>query len=461
MANKVISIKFSEFSDDFRFEPKYYLFMVKHKLAKNRFDFISLGSIGEKIARGQSPKPYTYRKRGDGSHIFIRTADLKRNILNFQTIVYLTDEIYQTQKSNRVIATDLLISVVGNYLGSTVVIPEDISDGAFNDNSARVRITSDKVSPYWVSAFLNSKFGHKLIHSSVTRTGQKILSAGNVKKLEIPIIDNEIFSSRLETSINKLQQANALIYKAFDLYASYLNSPYIISEYFFSSSFSFISGADLWTPKYSFPLYLRAINDIKIRFNTISLGEIANISKGDEVGSEEYINYIDKKVSDIPFIRTTDIVNYETDLFPDFFISEPLYNELNQNLKPNEILFTKDGKIGVTGMLNDSDKVIISSGIARITLNHKGKQLDFTPEFLFVALSNPIIGGYQAKQRTVIASTIPHLREERIKEFILPIFDNEKIAEITALIKESNRLKANIKNELNAIKEDIDKLFEI
>ncbi len=430
-------------------------------MAKSRFEFTSLDSLGEKIARGQSPKPYTYRKRGEGTHIFIRTADLKRNILNFQTIVYLTDETYKTQKSNRVIASDLLISVVGNYLGSTVVVPKDISEGAFNDNSARVRITSDKVSPYWVSAFLNSKFGHELIHSSVTRTGQKILSAGNVKKLEIPIIDNETFSSRLEVCIVKLQQANALIYKAFDLYASCLNSPYIIPEHFFSSSFSFIRGADLWTPKYSFPLYLQAINDMKNRFRTTPLGEIADIKNGDEVGSEEYINYTEKKVSDVPFIRTTDIVNYETDLFPDFFITESLYNELNQDLEPNEVLFTKDGKIGITGMLNDSDKVIISSGIARITLNAKGKQSDFTPEFLFVALSNPIIGGYQAKQRTVIASTIPHLREERIKEFILPIFDNEKITEITNLIKESNRLKANIKNELNAIKTDIDKLFEI
>jgi len=461
MANRVTSVNFSEFSEDFRFEPKYYLFKAKHKLAKERFTFTPLGQLGEKIARGQSPKPYTYRIRGDGSHLFIRTADLKRNVLNFQTIVYLQADTFMMQKSNRVIANDLLISVVGNYLGCTVVIPDNIDEAAFNDNSARVRITSEVVNPYWVSAFLNSKFGHELIHACVTRTGQKILSAGNVKKLEIPIIPDESFSSRLSECVTKLQKAQALIYRSFDLFSKYLCSPITLPSFHFSSTYTYIDEGDLWTPRYSFPQYIKAIADIKNRFETITLGEIANIKKGDEVGSEEYISYVNKKPSDIPFIRTTDIVNFEPDLYPDFFIPRFLYNDLNQGLDTNEVLFTKDGKIGITGMITESDKVVISSGIARISLRPKGVQKNLTPEYLFVALSNPIIGGYQAKQRTVIASTIPHLREERIEEFVIPIFDKEKIEEISNLIKEANLLKAQVKTELSAIKEEIDQMFEI
>lgn len=461
MANKVISIKFSEISENIRFEPKYYLFKAKHKLAMATFSFLPLGKLGNNIARGQSPKPYTYKKRGEGDYIFIRTADLKRNILNTQTIVYLGEETFKTQKSNRIVANDLLISVVGNYLGSTVVIPQNISVGTFNDNSARVRIYSDKVTPFWVSAFLNSKFGQELIHSMATRTGQKILSAGNVKMLEIPIIPNEIFSARLEVCINKSQVAQNCIFKAFDLFASYLNSPCFKQQYIFTSTFSYISDGDLWTPRYSFPLYRQAISDIKDRFKTERLGNIANIKKGDEVGSEEYIGYVDKKESDIPFIRTTDIVNFEPDLYPDFFVSEYLYEQINQNLITSEVLFTKDGKIGITGMLNDSDKIILSSGFARISLNSKGLRIGLTPEYLFVALSNPIIGGYQARQRTVTASTIPHLREERLKEFIIPVFDEKKTLEITKLIKEANLLKSEIRIELKSIKNDIDNLFEL
>ena len=461
MANKITSIKFSDISDDFRLEPKYYIFKAKHKLAKAKFSFMPLGELGDKIARGQSPKPYTYRARSAGDYIFIRTADLKRNILNTQTIVYLEEDTFKTQKSNRVVPNDLLISVVGNYLGSTVIIPKDIKVGAFNDNSARVRITSNKVTPYWVSAFLNSKFGHELIHSMVTRTGQKILSGGNVKKLEIPIIPNETFSSRLEICIDKLQIAQNLIIQAFELFETYLNSPSFLPAYSYTSSYSYISDGDLWTPRYSFPLYRHTISDIEKRFKTELLGNIATIKKGDEVGSDEYIGYINKKESDIPFIRTTDIVNFEPDLYPDFFVSKYLYEETNQELLTSEVLFTKDGKIGITGMLNESDKVIISSGFARLSLKSKGLKIGLTPEYLFVALSNPIIGGYQARQRTVTASTIPHLREDRIKEFVIPVFDKEKIKEITYLIKKANQLKSEVKAELKSIKENIDNLFEI
>lgn len=461
MANRVTTVNFSEFSDDFRFEPKFYLFRAKRKLATERFPFMPLGQLGEKIARGQSPKPYTYKKRGDGSHIFIRTADLKRNVLNFQTIVYLRDDTFRSQKSNRVEANDLLISVVGNYLGCSAVIPNDIDEGAFNDNSARVRITTDKANPYWISAFLNSKFGHELIHASVTRTGQKILSAGNVKKLEIPIISNEPFSSRLKQCVDKLQKAQSLIYQGFDLFSKYLEFPVILPQYHFSSSFSYIDNGDLWTPRYSFPLYIKAISDIKARFDTVTLGEVVNIKKGDEVGSDEYIGYVDKRRSDIPFIRTTDIVNYEPDLYPDFFVPASLYHEINQGLDTTDVLFTKDGKIGITGMITEYDKAIISSGIARIMLKNNSFKKNLTPEYIFVALSNPIIGGFQAKQRTVIASTIPHLKEERIKEFVIPILNSEKILNITNLIKEAFRLKSEAKHELSVVKEEIDDLFEL
>lgn len=258
-----------------------------------------------------------------------------------------------------------------------------------------------------------------------------------------------------------MQDAQSLIFKAFDLFAAFLHSSDIEPICNFTSTFYNISEGDLWTPRYSFPQYRQAISDIKDRFNTERLGDIANVKKGDEVGSEEYISYIDRRESDIPFIRTTDIVNFEPDLYPDFFVSKSLFQEINQGLLPSEVLFTKDGKIGITGMLNESDNIVVSSGFVRLSIRPKGIKLGLTPEYLFVALSNPIIGGFQAKQRTVIASTIPHIREERIKEFLIPILENNVVLSVTALVQEANRLKSEVKIELASIKEEIDQLFEI
>jgi type I restriction enzyme S subunit len=186
MALKITTTYLSEFDSNKRIEPKYYLFIHKFHEFKNKYSFEKLGDLSDNIFRGQSPKPSTYLDKKENNFVFIRTADVKKYQINFQTVVYLNKEVFQTQKRNRIKAGDILISVVGNYLGSTAVIPRNINEGAFNDNSARIRIIKKNWSNYFISYFLNSTFGQRQINSLLTRTGQKILSAGNVKKLEIP-----------------------------------------------------------------------------------------------------------------------------------------------------------------------------------------------------------------------------------------------------------------------------------
>ena len=41
----------------------------------------------------------------------------------------------------------------------------------------------------------------------------------------------------------------------------------------------------------------------------------------------------------------------------------------------------------------------------------------------------------------MIASTLPHLREERLREFEIPILDKNSIDEITKLVKRTFELK--------------------
>ena len=101
--------------------------------------------------------------------------------------------------------------------------------------------------------------------------------------------------------------------------------------------------------------------------------EIATV-KSDEVGSDNYNKYLDKKDSDIPVIRTSDLVNYEVDQFPDFYIPEEIYQELKQDIKAGDVLFTKDGKIGMSAMITKNDKAIIASGMVRLRLKAEAKK---------------------------------------------------------------------------------------
>lgn len=463
MANKVTSVSISEVGKTNRFEPKLYIFQTILLNCQKKFPFVILDKIATAINRGKSPKPEAYKDRSKGKYVFIRTADVKKYQINTESAVYLDDNTFLTQKSNRIKKSDILISVVGNYLGSTSVIPNSIETGVFNDNSARIRIIDNKISPYYVSAFLNSVFGQRLIQSLVTRTGQKIISAGNVKKMSLPIIEDKILVDNYESASNKCVTANQLILKAQQLFYTRIDIDFIsiAKENIFSVNKSDFVDADLWSPMYSYPLYVDTLKAIQAKWQTITIGEIATLIKGDEVGSDTYIGYLDKRKTDVPFVRTSDIVNYEIDLYPDFFIPKEIYEELEQGLQSGDVLFTKDGKIGTVGMITEYDKAIISSGFVGLRLNKNAEKYGITSEYLFLALSIKEIGIFASKRRTVIASTIPHLREDRLKEIEIPILDKATLNEITNLVKQAFQLKDEKKRLIKEVRERMDNYFEI
>ena len=59
---------------------------------------------------------------------------------------------------------------------------------------------------------------------------------------------------------------------------------------------------------------------------------------------------MEKSDSDIAFIRTSDVVNYEIDLFPDYFVDES-FEKMPNLAKKGDIIFSRDGVIGETAMI--------------------------------------------------------------------------------------------------------------
>lgn len=463
MALRVTTATKKDIALSMRFEPKMYSFQASLNHAKQRYHFRPLSEIATDIKRGQSPKPETYKNERTGKYIFLRTADVKKYSLSTEGVVWLDEATFKTQKANRIQKDDLLVSVVGNYLGSTSVIPSNIELGAFNDNSAKVHIIDERYSPYFVACFFNSVFGQNLILSKCTRTGQKILSAGNLKTLEIPLIPGETVSAKARESAELSVKSNALIRQARELFYSRVGVDFgnVEKRKYFSVSINDFAGADLWSPAYSNPLFVDTNKALKSKWEMVSLGEITKLTKGDEVGSDSYIGYLEKRETDVPFIRTSDIVNYETDQYPDFYIPEETYQDIAQDIKAGDILFSKDGKIGQVGMVTVADRAIIASGFCALRLNKKAVEYGLTPEYLFTVLSIREIGIYESKRRTVVASTIPHLREERVKEMEIPVLDKAAIDEITNLVREAFKLKAERKQLIAQVRKTIDSYFDI
>ena len=173
---------------------------------------------------------------------------------------------------------------------------------------------------------------------------------------------------------------------------------------------------------------------------------ILKITRGNEIGSRSY------GTGNIPFVRTTDIVNWEIKYNPIKAVSEKIYNRYKekQDVKENDILFVNDGTflIGRSAIITKLDtKCVIQSHLRKIRI----LQPDFISPFYLYYLLNTNIVQQQIKQQTFVQATLSTLGN-RINELILPIHtDKSEINKISNEIKDIIETKIKVREKTNKI----------
>ena len=139
------------------------------------------------------------------------------------------------------------------------------------------------------------------------------------------------------------------------------------------------------------------------------------IRKGHEVGAEFY------GTGDIPFVRTSDISNYEISIDPTRSVSDEIYEKFRdlEQLAPNDILMVADGRyrIGRTAILHEHNYVcVVQSHVKIITITPKSP-IDAI-EFLYI-LNLPMIQ-HQIRNLVFIQSTLGSLGSG-LNEIMIPL----------------------------------------
>lgn len=412
--------------------PNYYLFKQRIKSFSDRKDITSF-SLGDKdVLETLTDGEHAGQKFVPSGALFIKNSSVKRYSINEFDGFYITHEKNNLLKRSKLQKDDILFTTIGYYLGVSALVNSNVENANINQNVVRIRVNSKFTTPQYLSCFLNSKLVRFQIDNLFSGT-YPILTYPKIKALKIFIKDKKVeklVTDKLILAEEKNVESIRLIKEAQTLFLKSLNVDFkaIKSEMFYAVDYEKFKSDDMMTPAFYYPLYTKTTQEIAKQNHCELLGNIADFKNGDEVGSINYKSYLNRKESDVPFIRTSDIVNYDFDTYPDFFIEESIYKEIGQGIGKDEILFSKDGKIGKSAMTTEFDKCILGSGILRII----PKKDKVNPHYLFIALSTVEVGVYQASQRTVVASTMPHLREDRIGDFSIPILKNQKkIIELT------------------------------
>ncbi len=449
-----------------RFDVKFYLvndffdkLSTKHK---SKVEILS--KVKESIISGSYIDTYTTKEEGIP---YLRVGDIKPFSFdeNEEDLVYVHKSIPEKIKIKE---NDVLVArtqATIDKLGTASIADKGIAGWATSQHTTRISVDEKKVSPYYLIAYLNSKFfkaqtalashGDTRVEMTHSQLGQVRIfipekkSLGNIiEKIKKIVKYNREGLELIEEAKQEFLGITKLKTKA-------------TKEKYFSSDLKTLTEFDIWNATCHLPFYIENESKLKRSFKTLPLGQVADIKKGSEAGSDNYEVYLWRKETDYAFIRTSDIINNEIDLFPDYFIPEGIVSAFNQDLKASDVLFTKDGKIGQTAMVTDNDRALIASGVSRVRLKSEiAKRYKFTPEYIFVCLSTKETGFYPAIRRTVIGTTIPHLREERMKQISIPILQEGQIKSLTEKIKKAFKLKSERKKLINEVLRQIDTEYE-
>ena len=212
----------------------------------------------------------------------------------------------------------------------------------------------------------------------------------------------------------------------------------------------------IFIPDYYDPELQQEIDNLEKseQFEVRTVGELINnkelhVKRGNEIGSQFYGR------GDIPFIRTSDIVNWELKIDPIKCVPEEIYEQYKkqQDVQENDILFVKDGTflIGRSAIVTQQDeKIIIQSHLLKIRVSKESKINSF---YLLYLLNTPIVQK-QITKYTFIQGTISTVGE-RFNELRLPIHrDLNKIKQISDEVK-------NIIDTKRILRERIDNLIKV
>ena len=182
----------------------------------------------------------------------------------------------------------------------------------------------------------------------------------------------------------------------------------------------------IFIPEYYNPEVRRELEELKHsgKYFLVSIGElleknILQIKRGNEIGSRFY------GTGNVPFVRTSDIVNWEIKFDPIKAVAEEVYDEYKrfQDIRERDILFVSDGTflIGRTAIVTRLDlKIILQSHLKKIRVLEKNF---IDPYYLFYLLNSKIVRK-QIDSKTFVQATISTIGN-RLGEVVLPI-DNDK-----------------------------------
>lgn len=439
-------VRLSQLNEEVRIDAEYF--------SKENLEF------NKKILSYNHKRIIDFSEVTDGEHgspdlddnsgiLYLSGHNVKNNILDLTDIRYCSEKLYKKNIRSALKENSVLISIVGTVGNATVVYKKLKANT--DRNVATIKNIMSEVNPYYLSTFLNSKFGKYQTSTFATGNVQPLLNLTQVKSI-IVCLPSHSFQSKIESIVKsahaKLEESKSLYSQAEDLLLGELGlkdwqpkNTLHTTKKFSDFAQSGRLDAEYYQPKYD--EIEKAIKSYKGGYDIVSNLFNQNLDVCDYKKTEyNYIEIGDVNVGD----GSVSFNKVETSELPD---------NAKRVLNKNDILISKVRPYrGAVAIIDFEQEDLIGSG-AFTVLQEKSSYKKETLQILF---RTAVYKDWLLKWN--VGSSYPVIKDEDILNLPIPILPEAIQTKIASLIQQSFECKAQSKQLLEDAKRMVEAEIE-
>lgn len=127
----------------------------------------------------------------DKGSVFIRTQDIKTNVLDLNDAAFVLLPKKVEGKRSLVEPNDLLMTITGANVGRVAIIPKDIPESYVSQSVALMKLLDNRISRYLWYYFQSRTFGEGLVGGLVYGVGRPVLSLENMREVPVALCSVE------------------------------------------------------------------------------------------------------------------------------------------------------------------------------------------------------------------------------------------------------------------------------
>jgi type I restriction enzyme S subunit len=377
-------------------------------------DFWPLGDVID-VASGLYVRKYV-SEGTDGSVPYIRVDNVRAFLPNLTVgdVEHVVADDVPGFERVSVRKGDVVIARTAT-LGRAFVVDESLDGAVMSQHITRLRVNEafrDRLHPHVLAAYLNDEAGKDAVMSRASGSTRLELTHDDLRSVPIPMALVGIrlppgFGDEIERLFRHMRNGMKAAHRKC---GDFVGTPPSDERYLSSLvPFSVDEFEESLLPRFHDPAWPRLKSELTGRFRCVRLGDLAEVKRGAGTLSKEY------QTSGIPYLRTSSLVNFGIDVFPDQYGDEETYAAHGQLLGEGDVLVSIEGKIGQVAMLGSGERALIKNHIEYVRLRDSTVSAAFLTAWLG---SWP--AQVQFRRYTVVQSTIPGIGAAA-RDILIPV----------------------------------------